>query len=231
MHAGITAEGDNRVIQQKVSKELLEDADYEKVFAHVQLKQEPLASQHAARSIPCDDVTSKDWLLKLFKARQEYLTCDLAGDMFMAKQEGKPLFDTWMLGESDTIQALATAYGENMALEQFAKSIETCEETLKAKLSQLFTLYALDRVITDGVFFMQNGMITAEQSQACQKEIVKLCTELGKDALELTKGFGIPDHMHHAPIANDWVQYNSIENDGELKDQSYKGRDTLLVKM
>jgi len=231
MHAGITAEGDNRVIQQKVSKELLEGADYEKVFAHVQLKQEPLASQQAANNIPTDDITSKDWLLKLFKTRQEYLTNDLAGDMFMAKQEGKPLFDTWMLGESDNIQALATAYGENMALEQFSKSIDTCEPTLKAKLDQLFTLYALDRVVTDGVFFLQNGIITADQSQAFQKEIQKLCTELGKDALELTKGFGIPDHMHHAPIANDWVQYNSIENDGELKDQSYKGRDTLIAKL
>lgn len=231
MHAGITAEGDNRVIQQKVSKELLEEVDYEKVFAHVQLKQESLAAQQAANHISCDDVTSKDWLMKLFKTRQEYLTNDLAGDMFMAKQEGQPLFDTWMLGKSDNIQSLATAYGENMALEQFAKSIETCNPTLKPKLNQLFTLYALDRVITDGVFFLQNGIISAEQSQACQREIQNLCTELGKDALELTKGFGIPDHMHHAPIANDWVQYNAIENDGELKDQSYKGRDTLIAKL
>jgi len=57
-HAGITAEGDNRVIQQKVSKELLETADYEKVFAHVQLRQQPIAEQHKANHLACQDVSS-----------------------------------------------------------------------------------------------------------------------------------------------------------------------------
>jgi len=57
-HAGITAEGDNRVIQQKVAKELLETADYEKVFAHVQARQQPIDEQQKANHLPCDDVTS-----------------------------------------------------------------------------------------------------------------------------------------------------------------------------
>ena len=28
--------------------------------------------------------------------------------------------------------------------------------------------------------------------------------------------------MHHAPIANDWEEYNRTENNGELENQSYK---------
>lgn len=230
MHAGITAEGDNRVIQQKVSKELIETADYEKVFEHIQMRQGTVAEQHQANHI-AGDVDTADWQLNVIKQRKEFLLNELAGKMFMSNQEGKPIFETWMLGESDNIQALATAYGETLALEEFAKVIETCNPVLKPKFKEMFSLYALDRIVNDGVFFLQNGLINAEQSQACQREIQRLCSELGKDALELTKGFGIPDHMHHAPIANDWINYNSYENKGELETQEYKGRDVLLSKL
>ncbi len=118
MHAGMTAEGDNRVIQQKVSKELIETADFEQVFKHVQLRSQPIEDQHAANKIACDNVSSSDWQMKLFKAREQFLLNELASKMFMAKQEGKNVFDTWMLNESDNIQALATAYGENITIEQ-----------------------------------------------------------------------------------------------------------------
>lgn len=230
-HAGMTAEGDNRVIQQKVSKELLETADYEKVFEHVQKRQESIAEQQKANHIPCDSVTSQKWQMDVFKAREQFLLNELAGKMFMSNQEGKPLFDTWMLNESDNIQALAMAYGENLALEQFAKAIETCNPVLRPNLEKMFSLYALDRMVHDGVFFLQNGFVNAEQTAAASAEIQRLCTDLGKDALELTKGFGIPDHMHHAPIANNWVEYNENENQGELKDKAYKSRDSLMAKL
>jgi len=78
-HAGITAEGDNRVIQQKVSKELLETADYDKVFEHVQLRQQSLAEQQAAFHLPCSEVTSVDWLLNIYQARYNFILNELAG--------------------------------------------------------------------------------------------------------------------------------------------------------
>jgi acyl-CoA oxidase len=227
-HAGMTAEGDNSVIQQKVSKELLETADYEKVFAHVQERQASMAEQQAANNIAGDDVTSADWLLKVYQKRQDWILNELASKMFMAKSEGESIFDTWMLNESDNIQALALAYGENLAMQQFAKTIDTCEPVLKPRLNDMFKLYALDRIMNNGVFFLQNGVINADQSAACTKEIQRLCKELGDVALDLTKGFGIPDHMHHAPIANDWVAYNRIENNGELEDKGFYSRSSLL---
>lgn len=229
-HAGITAEGDNRVIQQKVAKELLETADYEKVFAHVQTRKLSIAEQHKAHHLDCKDVSSVKWLEKMFQAREQFILNELSGKMFMSNQEGKPIFDTWMLKESDNIQALATAYGENLAVREFIKILETCSEDLRPKLTQLFQLYALDRIMVDGVFFMTNGFMNAEQSEAVTTQIQILCSELGKDALELTKGFGIPDHMHHAPIANNWIKYNEIENGGELN-VAYRGRDALLKKL
>jgi acyl-CoA oxidase len=148
--------------------------------------------------------------------------------MFVSQQEGKQIFETWMLSESDNIQALAMAYGENLAMQKFVETIKTAKPVLQPRLTQLFQLYALDRIVVDGVFFLEKGFLNGEQSQQCSVAIKNLCTELGKDALEITKGFGIPDHMHHAPIANDWIEYNSYENNGELERQTYRGRDTLL---
>ncbi len=208
MHAGITAEGDNRVIQQKVSKELLELVDFEDVGKHMALKSESIEAQHAANHLACDDVSSADWQMKLFKKREQFILNDLAGRMFVARQEGKSVFETWMLNESDNVQALATAYGENLTIEQFNLAIQTAHSSLVPTLKQLFSLYALDRVVADGVFYLQNGIVNAKQMAQIQTEIQRLCAVLGKDALELTGGFGIPAHMHHAPIANDWVEYN-----------------------
>lgn len=101
-----------------------------------------------------------------------------------------------MLQESDNVQALATAYGENMAIEQFAKAIQSAKAELRPVLQNLFSLYALDRIMADGVFFLQNGFISAKQSELASIEIRRLCHELGNNMLDLTAGFGIPDHVN-----------------------------------
>ena len=195
-HAGLTAEGDNRVIQQKVAKELLETVDFDEVDQHSKLRSLPLVEQQAKNNIP-GEVTSIEWQLRLLKAREFFLLNELSSRMFTAKANDVPIFDTWMLKESDNVQALALAWGENITAIQFDKVILTAQHSLQKPLRKLFSLYILDRVMADGVFFLQNGFITATQSQDATAEIQRLCGELGKDALELTKAFGIPDHMHH----------------------------------
>jgi acyl-CoA oxidase len=223
-HAGITAEGDNRVIQQKVSKELLDSVDPQQVGIHLKLRQKTLAEQHSSNHLSTNDVTSTEWLLKLFARREQFQLNELAGSMFLAtKQQKKSIFDAWMLEQSDNVQALATSYGEQIAVQQFDKAIrERAHPEIKDTLRNLFTLYALDRVHSDGVFFLQNGIINAEQSAQINREIQRLCNELGRDALDLTAAFGIPDHMHHAPIANNWVVFNSNDSQGELANQDYR---------
>ena len=44
----------------------------------------------------------------------------------------------------------------------------------------------------------------------------ELCALLGPQALALSESFGITDTMLSAPIALDWVGYNSYDNQGEL---------------
>jgi acyl-CoA oxidase len=221
-HAGITAEGDNRVIQQKVSKELLELANKDLVMVHINMRSKPMAEQQLVNNIPTKDIKSRDWQMKLFKSRETFYLFELASKMSKSMQKGSPIFDTWMLSESDNVQALALAWGENISIEQFDKAINSADAELQPTFRKLFSLYALDRIVADGVFYLQNGLISGESMQLVQQEIQRLCNELGKDALSLTKAFGIPDHMHHAPIANDWEKYNEIKNNGELENQAYR---------
>jgi acyl-CoA oxidase len=194
----------------------------EAVSKHLQMRSQPIEAQQAANHIPTNDITSSEWQIKLFKARYEFALNELASRLYVAQTSGTPLFTAWMQQESDNVQALATAWGENMTVEQFDKAIKGASAELQPTLRKLFSLYTLDRVLADGVFYLTNGLISAKQSQAITVEVQKLCHELGKDALELTKGFGIPNHIHHAPIANNWVKYNEVENNGELQQEAYR---------
>jgi len=43
-----------------------------------------------------------------------------------------------------------------------------------------------------------------------------LCEKNAPNAIGLIDAFGIPEHMRHAPIAGDWIDYNKTDNFGEL---------------
>ena len=47
----------------------------------------------------------------------------------------------------------------------------------------------------------------------------QLCAELGTQALAICDSFAITDTMLSAPIALNWVQYNTYDNQGELMSQ------------
>ena len=44
----------------------------------------------------------------------------------------------------------------------------------------------------------------------------ELCVQLGPQSLSICESFGITDTILSAPIALDWVGYNSHNNQGEL---------------
>ena len=64
------------------------------------------------------------------------------------------------------------------------------------------------------IFSKQNFQVSDVKSTA-----VKLCQELGPSSLALCESFAISDTMLSAPIALDWVKYNSYDNQGEVMDK------------
>ncbi|KAA0193937.1 hypothetical protein HAZT_HAZT007026 [Hyalella azteca] len=90
-HAGVTAEGDSSVLMQKVAKERL------------------AAFRPAATDTGCG-------LLDLLAQRENKLFTELGKKMAAAGKSG--VFETWMLRESDLVQAAARAYAERLVAEQ-----------------------------------------------------------------------------------------------------------------
>jgi len=207
-----------------VAKELLTNVSKDAVKKHVIAQKVPsflrsLFGGGAVAGSPADE----SWQLALFKAREAYCTNDLAFRLHSAKSGGEPLFETWMLKESDRVQRLALAYGERVVLEQFSSRIgqlasSDCaeERALVPTLTELRSLYALSRVQADAAQLMSDGLMNVSTYQQVDANISTLCASLGDKAIDLADGFGIPEHMHHAPIAKDWAGYNSFENNGEL---------------
>ena len=56
------------------------------------------------------------------------------------------MFDTWMMQESDAVQASARAFAERLISERFDATIKTSQESLQPVLGQLYHLYLINIV-------------------------------------------------------------------------------------
>jgi len=207
-HAGITAEGDNAVLMQKVSKELLD------LLAGGNLQVMPLDSKP-----PSQDVSNQDLLRYLFEYRFAAKITQLATTLQTKLAEGQKIFKLWMTQESDLVQAVARAYGENIILGQFHRALQDSKPSIREMLSRLFSLYALSVIENDMTWFLTEGVLTVKQAKMVTHHARDLCKEVSAQALHLTDAFNIPDHLVQAPIALDWEKYNIPDNQGET--QSY----------
>ncbi len=55
-----------------------------------------------------------------------------------------------------------------------------------------------------------------QHPQGCCTLCRNICKELAPSAQRLCESFGIPDHLIAAPIATNWVDYNKVDNQGEM---------------
>lgn len=189
-HAGITAEGDDAVLMQKVAKELL-----------VLVKQRRVSiPRTTARGRP--DVTSLDGLHALLATREARLVVQLAGKM---KTAGN-IYDTWMQKESALVQETALAFVEVTAFECMAKAARG-----DRWLGELLQLYAAECVRRDLGWFLAAGVIApAAKGTDVEKEVERLCGVIGPVLPHLVDAFGIPDGLLGAPIAGDWTKANAL---------------------
>lgn len=215
-HAGITAEGDNRVLMQKIAKELLGRADKSQLAKQKILTLLPGFLKRMFQGTGFGSLSKPTFLLSILKARESHLLSELALRLHSKKKQGKSLFEAWMFEESDAIQALSQAYAERVVYETSLEVLKTCDNALKPILEKLFVLSACDWIIHDLGWLVTNKIIANKTGRALPIYIRALCAELGPHALSLIDSFGIPEHMRHAPIAGDWEKYNETDNFGEL---------------
>merc|ERR1719461_403741 len=213
-HAAMTAEGDNSVLMQKVAKERLGEL---------------MKSPPKMREMPASqDFTNAEFLLYLLQSREMKLFRELGEKMAKAGREGT--FKTWMLEESDLIQKAARAYGDHLIAERFATVLNEAETDLKPILDKIFTLYSITVLERNLPWYIISKTLTKEQGMEVKTVAAQLCAELGPQALAICNSFAITDTMLSAPIALDWVQYNTYDNQGELMSKEEWDRTVMNKK-
>lgn len=205
-HAGLTAEGDNAVLMQKVSKELISSLSAADL---VKLKSASLMSfKSFGKELSLQDC------LRLFKRRENEYKLKLATTMQKTKwKKSSSLFQVWT-EEADTVQTLARSYGERFVLENFISTLEK-EKIEDVPLEKLALLYAFTCIESDLKSFLVEGWISKAQSKEVSKRIQTLCKELSPHVGSFLEAFNIPEHLIHAPIACDYISYNFLSKDNK----------------
>eukprot|EP01099_Mayorella_cantabrigiensis_P002988 TRINITY_DN2349_c0_g1_i1.p1 TRINITY_DN2349_c0_g1~~TRINITY_DN2349_c0_g1_i1.p1 ORF type:complete len:147 (+),score=39.79 TRINITY_DN2349_c0_g1_i1:638-1078(+) len=137
---------------------------------------------------------------------------------------GAALFNVWMLEESDLVQSVAMAYIEHLVFDQLQNAIaqNASNPDLVDVLNKIRNLYAIEcfsRDINDLISFDIIQDITTVKSIKPLLQV--LCSNdksegLASDMTALIDAFAIPEHLVNAPIAGDWVAFNTTDNRGEL---------------
>ena len=189
----MTAEGDNRVLFTKVTKESLAAlAKGKHVF--------PKAVRSRGENAPIDIATATlQDLLWLFVERERLQLTSLAHTMQTKLAAGEKLFEIWMLESSDEIQAAAMSIGLRIALQQAIAVLASMktkytngaqDQRTQAVLDDLIHLYALRRIEMDLPWFLTNRVLSIEQGAQVPQRVRALCKAIAPFALKLVQGFG-----------------------------------------
>jgi len=206
-HAGMTAEGDNAVLMQKVAKELLTLYQSGNITP-------PPSSQHKP-GIPMG-IGSVEGLQSLIEIRYHRVLTQLATTMQTNISNGKTVFQLWMHEESDLVQGLAHAFAEKMVFDAAQLAISKADSSIKDILGLLLQLHGIVLVETHAAWFMSEGLLTSDGPKEINTRIKALLNSIAPHAIPLVNAFGIPDHLVQAPIAIDWVKFNTVDNQGEF---------------
>merc|ERR1719471_2824660 len=198
-HAAMTADGDNSVLMQKVAKEHL----------GYMMKNPPKIEKPANTS-----VSDQSYLHYLLKVREVKLYTELGQKMAKAGKAGT--YESWMFEESDLIQHAAKSFADRLIADRMSLAVEEADEEMKPILNLINTLYMATIMEKNISWFVISGILKNEDINQMKSISADLCAQLGPQALAICESFGITDTMLSAPIALDWVGYNSYDNQGEL---------------
>ena len=118
-HSGSTAEGDNKVLMQKVVKDIL-------THARKDMHDAPdIPKEEVQKLAKMDDVSDFGTLAKLIYLREGYEIRAIAKKLQKSiLEQEKKFFDVWMYESNEDIQAVATAFGERYFLQAAIGALE-----------------------------------------------------------------------------------------------------------
>lgn len=209
-HSGMVAEGDNSVLMQKVTKELMTSVQMgEYSFGEVKRTKEQLAA--------LEDVTDVDCLLELIRLREYEVVTELANitqdKMFNA---GKNIYDIWMKENNDTVQETAFVFGDRIVAEFCVGQLRKFPDEIFSIMRLLIRIHLMNVVKKHLPWYILNGSVGKKAAVKLEEEIRNSYQVLHPWSLKFVNSFGIPEHLLNSPIAQDYVDFNSRPNEGEI---------------
>jgi acyl-CoA oxidase len=153
-HTSLTAEGDNRVLMHKVTKDLTK-AVTKKGYVLPKPK-----LNVKAQIGTMDDVSSLELISDLFRFRVETLLVKLGAKTAELKKQGKSPYEVNMMGTSNLIQDLAMAYGERRMIDSCLDFLGGLDSAQDRKVMEcVFRVAAIDCVKRDLSFYISEKAI------------------------------------------------------------------------
>ena len=210
-HSALTAEGDNRVLMVKIVKDMITNIT-KKGHKLPELSQCPI--RQIAKSNEISDLRT---LLDLLKFREVMLFEKLMKDTKDKLKSGKSKYEVLMRETSDSMQELAQAYGERVAMEYCMERLANIQNAQNKKvLTTVFQLFALDMIDRDLHHYILYGVVNNSAASKVQATKFALVKQLAPNVNDLFDCMSIPKHALYAPIAGDYVKYNASPNYGEI---------------
>ncbi len=206
-----TFEGDNTVLLQLLAKNLLTDLQAKfKGMSKLDLLQF-FGEQTSTKFIELNPLsTSKiekahlrdtEFHLSAFRYREQRILLGTAKRMRRLASEGMDAYATFLSCQI-RLGVLAQASVERVILEQFAATVDACQDAeLKAVLKELLDLFALVQIEKHRGWYLEYSYLQPRKSKAIGREVDQLCADLRPKAVALVNAFGIPDECLAAPIA------------------------------
>ncbi|KAF9433564.1 hypothetical protein BGZ76_009270 [Entomortierella beljakovae] len=218
-HAGMTAEGDNSVLMQKVAKERLSVLSQAHKIGNVggDIGIEDVENTRMGADLL--NVTSLDDLLLLFQLREIGLFQELDTSLNTKLKNGEALFNVWMGEESDVIQAAAKSFGERVCFEQTLALIGTLTDGSKSIMEAFLLLWGLTLIETYSTWYLTRGLISSKTALDVPQLVRDAVASIGMNGMELCGILGVDERLLFAPIAGQKGQletYNEGDNNGEL---------------
>ncbi|MGB6154254.1 MAG: acyl-CoA dehydrogenase [Pricia sp.] len=208
-----TFEGDNTVLSLLAAKGVLSDFKSEfnsAGFASVlkilgiQISDKlTTADPRYSNKVDAEHLYNPKFHKHAFEYRTRRLTYTLAMRIRDYIKQGMPSYQAFLKVQTHLL-ALGKAYSVELAYQTFADFTKKLPEGKnKGLFEKIGALYALHEIRKDAEWYLEQGYLGSTKSKAIRQRVERLCTELRPHIGVLVDGFGIPEHLMTAPIANE----------------------------
>ncbi|MFD2588448.1 acyl-CoA dehydrogenase [Croceitalea marina] len=207
-----TFEGDNTVLLQLAAKGVLSDFKSELnaggFVSVLKLLRDRFSDKLATINPAYSNKTDKDHLynpkfhLHAMDYRLRRLTDTAAMRIRGYIKKGVPSYQAFLKVQTHLLE-VGKAYSEVLSIKWYYEFITDLPEgKYKNLLLQVGALHSLSIIRKDAVWYLEQGYLSSTKSKAIRQRVERLSTELRPHAHALVEGFGIPEHLVTAPIAN-----------------------------